>query len=124
MKNGIDDLKKRPKSPGRHARNKGYGFERWVANALKGLYPEARRQLEYHENDCKGIDLANTGPFKIQCKKLRKYARIVMIEEVVCDSVFGDIPVLITAADNKPAMAVLPLTEFIRLVESTNGIYS
>lgn len=106
---------------GKRSRRKGHSFERDVAIALRGLYPKAKRQLEYQEDECVGVDIANAGPFKIQCKKLKKYAPIKYIEEVKCDRTLGDIPILITAGDGEEAMTVIPFEEFLRLVKASRG---
>lgn len=106
---------------GAHSRRKGHQFERDVAIALREIYPNARRQLEYHEDDCAGVDIVNTGPFRIQCKKLKKYAPISCIEEVVHFDFLGEIPVLITAGDNKPPLAVIPLDVFLDLIKHWPG---
>lgn len=106
---------------GVHSRRKGHSFERQLAIWLRGIWPGARRQLEYHENDCRGIDIADTGRFKFQCKKLKSYASVNTIFEVQCDRDFGDVPILVTAADNKPAMAVLHLEDLIELLKKFHG---
>lgn len=108
----------KPKSAGRRARTKGHSFEREVAIALRHIFPEARRHLEYQDQEANGIDLVNTGSFKIQCKKLKTYAPVNTIEEVQADRLLGDVPVLVTAADNARPMAVLDFEDFIKLVES------
>ena len=90
------------------ARRKGHQFERDVAIKLREIFPAAKRQLEYQIDDCVGVDIANTGRYKIQCKKLKKYAPITAIDEIKCDEHLGDIPVLITAGDKQRAVAVLP----------------
>lgn len=115
----IREVLFKPKSAGRRARTKGHGFEREVAIALRSVFPDARRHLEYQDVEANGVDLVETGEFKIQCKRLKKYASISMIEEIVCDELFGDVPVLVTAGDSKPAMAVLPFEELIRLIATS-----
>lgn len=105
------------KSPGRHARSKGHGFERECANDLLPIFPQARRQLEYHKDDAKGIDIQNTGDYKIQCKRFKNYASISCIEEVQCDRGFGDVPVLVTQANGKEPIACLYWSDFIRHME-------
>lgn len=103
---------------GAHSRTKGHSFERHVAIRLKELFPNARRQLEYHVDDCLGVDIANTGRFKFQCKKLKKYAQIKMIEEIKCDVELGDVPILITAGDHKPVMAVLSFEDLLEILKA------
>jgi hypothetical protein len=101
----------------RRARKKGHEFERWCAIKLRKVFPNAKRHLEFQKSEAKGIDLDHTGQYKIQCKRMKKYAPITCIEEVQCHDWLGEIPVLITAADDRPALAVIPLHELIRLIE-------
>jgi len=105
------------KNNGRKSRTKGHGFERWCAIQMRDIFPKARRHLEYQDGQCFGVDLAETGPYKFQCKRFRDYAPINAIMEVQCEPELGDVPVLVTQGDHKPAMAVLPFEDFIRLVK-------
>lgn len=105
------------KKSGRAARVKGLSFEREVANRLKHIFPHARRHLEFQDAEANGTDLVNTGRYKIQCKKYKQYVNINKIEEVMIEDALGEIPVVVSAADGKKPMVVLPLDEFIRLVE-------
>ncbi len=106
------------KNPGRRSRSKGHGFERDVANAFKTIgFANARRQLEYHADDAKGIDLQGTGLYLVQCKKFKGYAPISAIEEIQSDFALGEIPVLVTAGDGLEPMAVLPFKDFLRLAK-------
>ncbi len=78
-------------------------------------WKSARRQMEFHHKDAKGIDLQHTEPFKVQCKKTAKYVPISTIAEIQCDRIFGDVPVLVAAGNNQEPMAILPLSDFMRL---------
>lgn len=109
-------MKKRPKNPGRHARTKGHSFERAVAVLLRPVFPNARRHLEYHARDANGVDLDHTGRFKIQCKKLKKYAGLNRIKEIKYADWSNEIPVLVTAGDNQMPLAALPLDALIELL--------
>lgn len=111
----IRDAKFKPINPGRRARTKGHSFERETAIELRELFPEARRHLEYHTRDANGVDLIGTDPFKIQCKKLKGYAPVNTIREIQFDPMF-EIPVLITAADGEPPMAVLSFSDLKVLI--------
>ena len=111
---GFEEVETKMKR--RNSRRKGHSFERLVANLLKPLYPNARRHLEFQVGEANGVDISNTGSYKIQCKRLAKYAPVTCIEEVQCCEELGDVPVLITAGNEKRAVAVIPLEEFIRLV--------
>lgn len=107
---------------GSHSRRKGHAHERAIAIAFREIFPGARRQLEYHVDDCKGVDIQGTGRYKIQCKKFAKYAPITCIQEVECDRDLGDVPVLVTAGDRQEAMAVLPFDDFLRMVRQLEEI--
>lgn len=101
---------------GRWGRTKGLSFERKIAILLRPIFPKARRHLEYQDAEANGCDLVETGHYKIQCKKLKKYSSITAIQEVQCSRELGEVPVLITAGDNQEPMAVLPLSEFLKLI--------
>lgn len=111
----FEEKEKRRKM-GRASRSKGHNFERLVAKELQILWPEARRQLEYHKDDANGVDIQNTGDFRFQCKKMKKYARINAIKEIQCEEFLGHIPVLVTAGDNEPPMAVLSFENLLDLI--------
>src|SRR5690606_12016009 len=99
------------------ARSKGHNFERDCANALVSVFPEARRQLEYHADDALGCDIQNTYPYLIQCKKFKKYVNPSVIKEVQCERILGEVPILVTAGDFLEPLAILPWTELIRLLK-------
>jgi hypothetical protein len=104
---------------GASSRRKGHQFERQVAIDLRPVFPEARRHLEYQDAEANGIDLVNTGPFKFQCKKLKKYASISMLSEVQCDR-SCEVPILVTAGDGLEPVAVIPWTAFLTLIGVKN----
>lgn len=100
---------------GRHSRNKGLSFERWVADKFRAVFPDAKRKLEYQKDECIGVDIENTGPYKIQCKAYKTYAPIMKIFEV--EHKGGEIPILVTKGDRLEPMAVIPLMKLIRLMK-------
>jgi len=104
---------------GKLSRNKGHGYERDIAKRLRNLFPKARRQLEYHTEDAKGIDLQNTGNLRIQCKRYKDYCPISKIEEVRGNG----IAVLITKGDHKRDVACLYLDDFINILEDIGVVY-
>lgn len=110
---------------GRAARKKGLDFEREVARMFERAgWKGARRQLEFHSADAKGVDLQNTEPFFVQCKKTKKYVPLTTIGEIQCERAFGDIPVLIAAGDNQEAMACLPLRDFMSLLRELKVLHT
>lgn len=103
---------------GGKSRRKGHGFERLIARRLRKIFPKARRHLEYHATDATGIDLVDTGSFFIQCKRGKRYAPITAIEEIQLDPIEGGTRVLITKADHRETMVVLPFADFYRMLKA------
>ncbi len=101
---------------GRGCRTKGHSFERWVANTLLKIFPDAKRHLEYQAREADGRDIDHTGRYKIQCKRGRKYASLSAIKEVQIDPIECGIPVLITKGDNEQPIACLPYSHFLKLL--------
>jgi len=108
---------------GKNALVRGKKFERDVANALKHVFPNAERWLEYQSSNALGIDIKNTGEFDIQCKRNATYAPIKKIFEIQRRDK-DRIPVLITKGNGQglPAMAVVPFDRFIRMIERMDGV--
>lgn len=102
---------------GKLSRTKGHSFERDIALKLRGLFPDARRLLEYQEG--MGIDLEKTGRLRIQCKAYKNYAPLSKIEEAGDK----DIPALVTKGDRKPILIALRLDDFIELMEDKSKLY-
>ena len=100
---------------GKTNRRKGHSFEREVANDIKHIFPEAKRQLEYQTDECQGVDIANTGRYKIQCKNHKRYVSVNTIKEIECDK--KDVPIVVTKGRRiLPAMAILPWKDLIDLI--------
>lgn len=107
---------------GRSAVKKGKQYEREVANLLGHIFPDAARHLEYQAFEAShGVDLQGTDIFKFQIKNYQGYASISKIFEVK-QIKEGDIPVLVTKGNRLPAMAVLPLENFVEMLEVFYGI--
>lgn len=112
--NGVE--KKKKKLGGKGARRKGLQFEREIAIALRPVFPAARRHLEYQDAEANGVDLVETGNFRFQCKKLKQYAPVTAINEIICDRMLGDVPVLVTQGDSLPPIAVLHFDDFLMVL--------
>jgi hypothetical protein len=102
---------------GKLSRTKGHSFERWVANQLRKVFPEARRQLEYQAAEALGVDIQNCGPYQIQCKRGKRYASLKAIHEPQLDPIDPGIPVLVTKGDNQEPLAAIPFSHFVELVK-------
>lgn len=113
----------RPKGTGRKisgkgCRTKGHDFERWCAEQFRKVFPNAKRHLEYQLEDCQGIDLDETGEYKIQCKRGKRYAPLTAIKEIQLCPIEGGIPVLVTQGNYTEPLACLPLKDFLRILAS------
>lgn len=100
---------------GATSRKRGVDFERWTAARLTAVYPRARRQQD-QDMDQRGYDLTGAGPFAIQCKRGRGYAPVTALFEVQPES--DHVPLLVTKADKRPAVAVLLFDDLLVLASS------
>jgi len=94
-------------------RKKGHGFERWVSNFLKKFFPHSKRHLEYQGEECLGVDLDNTSPFAIQCKRYKNISIYKWLEEIKDNSA---IPILIAKADRKDPIIIGYLDDLAHLI--------
>ena len=101
---------------GKKERDKGHNYERYIARELKksGLFPEARRHLEYQDGEANGVDLINTGTLAIQIKCRQTYVPVNTIDEIDDPT---RIPIVITKADRKRAMAIIPWSELLKIMK-------
>ena len=100
---------------GKMQRTKGHSYERECAKLLRGIFPDAKRHLEVQIQDCQGYDLDNTGKFRFQCKRMKKWASISKIKEVT--DLDGTIPALITKGDREKSVVALYLDDFIKILK-------
>lgn len=101
----------------KHARTKGLNFEREVAGAFREIgFVKAQRHLEFQIANAVGVDIDHTGPVKVQCKNMQKFANPSILKEI---KDFTGIPVLLTKASGDPnPCAILPMKFFMELLSS------
>lgn len=99
------------------SRTKGLAYEREIAIALRPLFPNAKRQLEYQEG--LGVDLTDTGRLRIQCKRGKKYAPLSKIQEAAGDG----IPALVTKGDRTETLIALSLEDFIQCLLNPRSLF-
>lgn len=97
---------------GKLSRTKGLSYEREVAVQLRGLFPDAKRHLESQKEEALGFDLDNTGSWRVQCKRGRKFAPLLRLKEPRVDKV-GGMPVLITRGDCERSVIAFYLDDFL-----------
>ncbi len=98
-------------SGGKTSRRKGHNFEREIVNALKDVFPDAKRNLEYQEGQ--GVDIANTGEFSIQCKVGKSFR----IEPALHEAYKKDkIALAITKKDRQDIIVSMYFEDFKKLL--------
>lgn len=119
----------------KYARQKGHGFEREIAKDFRELgFTDAMTTRNARGGDWSrsdnGTDLKGTEPYAVQCKRLQGYCSVNTIEEIgqqypAIDKLLKDftgkgdshIPLLLTKANNKPTMAVIPWEDLKELIK-------
>ena len=101
-------------SKGRSARRKGHQFERDIANEFRSVFPDARRAVEDPVVG-EGIDITNTGPIAIQCKRFKGPIPMSHLEEVKQRS--GRIPLLVSKSDRCRTKVTMYLEDFIKILQ-------
>jgi hypothetical protein len=119
MKTKKKPKKTKKKLDGRGCRRKGHQFERDVAILLRKVFPEARRQFEYHVRDAKGCDIQGTAPYLFQCKRGKRYASLSAMQEIEICPIEGGVPVLVTKGDGTEPLACLPFSDFLKLLSKS-----
>jgi Holliday junction resolvase len=117
----------------KYARQKGHGFEREIAKDFRELgftdamtTRNARGGDWSHSDD--GADLTGTLPYYVQCKRLAGYCSVNTIEEIILPEYLPyfaqsftekitPVPILITKANNKPTMAIIPWEDLKQLIK-------
>ena len=104
----------------RYNRQKGHSFERQMAAEFRELGFDCMTKRAARGGDWTftddGTDLVGTKPFAVQCKRLANYVSVNAIEEIVKYDLENEIPLLLTKANGKPTMAILPWSELKKLI--------
>lgn len=103
---------------GKAQRTKGHSFERRVAALLRKIYPESRRLLEYQDGEANGVDIKNTGNFKVQCKAMRAQPRIASIFTEFKKLTQEDIPCVVWKQDGKGEYIAFKLEDALLLINA------
>jgi len=93
-------------------RRRGHIFEREVAIAFREIFPAVRRKLEYHIQDCVGVDLVDVGPYKVQCKRSKRPVPIHKIKEI---KEVG-IHLLVSKVDREEIMLTMYFDDFLEML--------
>jgi hypothetical protein len=108
---------------GKHSRNKGATFERWVADeftrALGGLLRERIQRNIGQARD--GGDDITVGDLRVECKRYAKMGFYPWLKQVQAAADITERVVVVAKADNEPAVAIIPFEQFL-LMESAYRI--
>lgn len=101
---------------GRAARRLGHDFERATAADMRTAgFPDAGRHLEYQSRHANGVDLENTGKFRVQCKRSAKvFASPLVMDEIQPEA--GTVPIVVTKIDRRPPIAYIYWSDLLRLI--------
>lgn len=83
------------------------------------MFPNARRKVTNHAGVENGVDLELTGIFRVQVKNHKRYVPMNAIEEIADTT---GIPLLVSKADRKQWLAVLPLADLLKLLQLVPGV--
>lgn len=100
---------------GRHSRNKGATFERWVADQftekLGGLL-RGRVQRNIGQARDGGDDITMPG-LRIECKRYAKMGFYPWLKQVQAAAGANERVVVVAKADNEEPVAIVPLKDFL-----------
>jgi hypothetical protein len=117
---------------GKYNRVKGHTFERDCVNELKAIgYGKAKtsRAASRLADDCK-IDIVGVFPYAFQCKNMQTYASANELDKIDWESYTEGtdglegkemIPVVLTKANGKQPLAILPWSRLLYLLSLENG---
>lgn len=109
---------------GSHSRNKGQRFERWVANQLREIGIDARRNVSESQTGNAGdIKIECNAPLVIQCKHYAKRPPIqaaVREAREVADPI-GFYAIAITKADNEEPVAHMPASDLFDMLRALHA---
>ena len=101
---------------GKLSRNKGARFEREVAAAFRGAFPEARRGFGQARSGGDVADVAGIPGFWVECKVGARPNPLAALRQAEGNS-NGEVAVAVCKVDRETATATLRLADFITLLD-------
>lgn len=105
---------------GASQRIKGIAFERKIAQALRAIFPSARRQVQTSVFDKRKLPDVIAGPFSIECKCCKRVDVPAAIRQAV-EEATTQIPVVVFHQDREGIYAALSFEHFCSLLEQIYG---
>lgn len=103
---------------GKHSRDKGHNFERWLANKLKALWEDCRRGLGQARASGEVCDVEGS-PYWVEAKRYKR-CNIQKAWKQACKDTDGRECLVVTKDDFGPVLVTMSLEEFMRLWESSS----
>jgi len=101
---------------GKGARQKGLQFERDISADLRDIgFKDAGRHLESQKDEAVGVDIKNTFPFAIQCKRNKGYCSVGKIKEIQVNR--GHTHVLVTKGDHMEPICAMYWDDFLEMAK-------
>jgi len=103
---------------GKASRDKGAAWEREVVHLLRAAgFSVTGRNLDQSREG--GADI-HAGPYAIECKRRARIALHEWMDQA--QAAAGDLtPLVVAKADRKPALAIMLLEDWLKLVEVNNA---
>lgn len=101
---------------GKFQRTKGANNEREAVRLWREVgYPEARRKLSQYQERC-GVDLENTGKFKVQVKSGKRIDVWKALREAESEAKENEIPLVMAKKDRCGWVVLVEWKDFKRLI--------
>lgn len=105
----------------RYNRTKGHSFERQIAKEMRELgWKDCITKRQARGGDWSlsddGRDLVGTPGLAIQTKRMAAYCSVTTIEEIIDYPKENEIRIVVTKANNKPTMCILPWEDLKKLI--------
>ena len=105
-------------------RAKGAAFEREVADALRRIWPDARRNLSQTRSAAQeGGDILDVGPYHVECKRgvatIQSAMRQACADSANATAAQGNIPVVVSRQDRGQTLVTMLLDDWLTLVRQS-----
>ena len=109
---------------GKMSRTKGHTYERWIAKALRSLFPDARRGYQSRGGGREQADVVGIPGFHIECKALARVRNGEIwnaLRQAESDAAPGNYPVAMMKQNRSKTIVCMSLPTFCDLLEEMKG---